>query len=80
MQTAEVQKRKIKWEETGKEKNELKSSIKMRGIPEGRREIMTIKDVKANEPELKGRFKTIIEEADPVTDKNNVKYLHTDIS
>lgn len=52
----------------------------MRGIPEGRREIMTIKDVKANEPELKGRFKTIIEEADPVTDKNNVKYLHTDIS
>lgn len=52
----------------------------MRGIPEEHTEIMTIKDVEANEPKLKGRFETIIEGVDTVTDKNNVKYLHPDMS
>lgn len=80
MQTAEVQKRKIMWEEIGKVKNEWKSSIKMRGIPEEQTEIITIKDVKAKEPKLKGRLETVIQGADTVTDKNHVKYLHPDIS
>lgn len=54
----------------------------MRGIPEEQtiKEIVTIKDVKAKEPKLKGRLETVIQGADTVTDKNHVKYLPPDIS